>query len=390
VWLSGTALVGWALGVAVLTLRPASPIDPLTLDDFLCLGCSSRWGADTLLNWVLFIPGGVALRSLFGLRRTLVVGALITLGIEAAQILLPGRHPSLGDLLFNTGGAATGAWLYRVGASRGVLRVCGAAAAVLWLAPTVLLAPWPTRAQLYANWTPDFAGQPTYDGEVLAADIAGIPLRYRVEATTAVRDAILRRARLTVDFVVAPDPAASTFLFGLWDEDTAPDFTVSVDGDDVRVAWWSGAYRLGLDHPSLHARGALAGVSAGDTIRLVVSHPRDRWCIAIDGDEDCRVSTGIEEGWALLMDRPSLTARARSAVSLLWALALGGVVGLAVVGIGPAVAAGAATAGVGVVGAFISPDVGADPVAVLLLIAGAALGGVLRPRLVRATARPET
>ena len=43
--------------------------------------------------------------------RAIVVGALLSVAIEIAQLWVPGRHSSVGDLVFNTTGTIVGALL---------------------------------------------------------------------------------------------------------------------------------------------------------------------------------------------------------------------------------------------------------------------------------------
>jgi glycopeptide antibiotics resistance protein len=74
---------------------------------------------DKLLNICIFIPFGVLLglivqhrpRPGMPLLKTTMAAALCSLIIEAAQFFLPGRHPTVSDLLMNAAGGFLGAWL---------------------------------------------------------------------------------------------------------------------------------------------------------------------------------------------------------------------------------------------------------------------------------------
>ena len=75
----------------------------------LCVLCGDGALADGILNAALFLPLGAAL-SIAGWRpwRTIALGVLLSCGVETAQLVIPGRDPSLSDVLFNTLGAALG------------------------------------------------------------------------------------------------------------------------------------------------------------------------------------------------------------------------------------------------------------------------------------------
>jgi len=369
-------LIAWGICVGVLTLRPTSMVGALSLEDFLCVWCSTRPAVDKILNLLMFVPGGVALGALVGMRRTILIGAALTIGIEALQMAIPGRHPSLADIVLNTAGAAAGAWLHRTGPSPGLLRACGVAAAVAWLAPSVLLAPTPRDSQLYAIWTPEFGGQPTYSGEVLGAELDGIDLRYRLEESDAARAALSRRGTLELEFVVGRQPAEPTYVFGLWDAEQNPNFTVTAHGTDLLVGWWSPARTLGLDHPPLTARDALAGRAVGDTVRVVVEHADGRWCVAVDAARDCSVSPGLKDGWALLLDASRLTPGSRKVLGAVWTLLVGVLVTVPLWSVRAAVAVGVwvSVYGAGLVAAGASPELEIDAWSVVPLGLGVLVG----------------
>lgn len=71
---------------------------------------------DIVINFVLFLPFGVLFFLAFGARRPIAAAAAgtftgmgISLAIEVLQVWLPGRFPSVTDLMMNTGGALAGA-----------------------------------------------------------------------------------------------------------------------------------------------------------------------------------------------------------------------------------------------------------------------------------------
>ena len=96
-----------AVAIAVLTLPPShGPTVPL---DPLCIACGVVGGVDVVLNVVLFMPLGIALACLGGRPRRAIAAMLAaSLAIELLQFVIPGRDPSLGDVLANSLGGALG------------------------------------------------------------------------------------------------------------------------------------------------------------------------------------------------------------------------------------------------------------------------------------------
>lgn len=93
----------WGAVTAVLTLSPLSGTSHVP---FFSIIASSQGGADMELNIGLFAPLGWSLRRLgWSWPRTLATATLVTVGIEWAQLFIPGRQATIGDILANTAGA---------------------------------------------------------------------------------------------------------------------------------------------------------------------------------------------------------------------------------------------------------------------------------------------
>lgn len=117
---------GVLAGIVALTLAPrtiAWPARTLLLDALAHL--PARWtevllggGPDLALNIAFYVPLGMALAMLLPLRwspASVLVGAAVSLGVETAQSVIPGRVPDAGDVLANTAGALVGTILVVVG-----------------------------------------------------------------------------------------------------------------------------------------------------------------------------------------------------------------------------------------------------------------------------------
>lgn len=110
---------GVLAAVAGLTLAPRSlawPTRSLVLELLALL--PPRWSdlllggdADLALNVAFFVPLGAAVALLLPLRwapASVVLGAAVSLTVEIAQTVVPGRVPDCGDVVANTAGALIG------------------------------------------------------------------------------------------------------------------------------------------------------------------------------------------------------------------------------------------------------------------------------------------
>jgi glycopeptide antibiotics resistance protein len=109
------ALLGYVvLVIVLLTLNPFY----LVLPEHLWLSLHGK-PRDIVANVLLFLPIGFLYRLTGGGRRgALLIGAAISAGVEAGQLFVPVRTPSAVDLVTNTLGAAIGARIHDLLATR--------------------------------------------------------------------------------------------------------------------------------------------------------------------------------------------------------------------------------------------------------------------------------
>ena len=111
----------YVIALAVIALSPVSPIRGLDLSqelDAAGMGWVTYTQLESFANVVLFIPFGLLIALLVPTRWwwVVVVGLVVVAGgIELGQALfLPGRVPSIGDVLANSKGGAIGVVLAAV------------------------------------------------------------------------------------------------------------------------------------------------------------------------------------------------------------------------------------------------------------------------------------
>lgn len=95
-------------GIIYLTLAPF-PDWGVEKAQFFCFFCRDYSKKEVLANILLFVPMGVALRfHVKSVLTVLLIGSLLSLGIELLQFAVPGRTPTIQDVFLNTLGALIG------------------------------------------------------------------------------------------------------------------------------------------------------------------------------------------------------------------------------------------------------------------------------------------
>lgn len=262
----------------------------------MCVICGDRGLADAILNVVMFVPLGLAIGLLTHPGRAIVSGIALSSGIELAQVWVPGRHPSLGDVGFNVLGAVLGtllllavvrAWRLRPRTAL-VLAALAALAGIGVLRLGVRLLE-PARLEssaYYGQWTPRFFLMAYYDGSVLAASIDSLELpSTRIEQTAALEERL--RADAPLDLIVragTPPPAVAP-VFALAGGEDVQVMMVGAHHDQLVYRYRTRGNAIQLDSPDLRVYDGLAHVQPGDTVRIRVA-PRAgdrRIAITVDG-----------------------------------------------------------------------------------------------------------
>jgi hypothetical protein len=264
------------LGILAVTLRPIGSV--VTPSFHWCVGCSELGTLDLLYNIALFLPLGVLL-GLRGVRagRGLLLAATLSTVIELLQLAIPGRDPSIGDIVANSLGGALGvplarapATLRRLTASQ--LRVL-AWSAVLISWGVIALGAWAITvpvpiADYYVQWKPDRVGYAHFGGELHAFEVNG----FELQAATRVPAARFPseyfsvgphvRARLTPG-----ESHAGIAMIARLVLEYGEFVMLGRQGDALVVRYRSHAPRLGMRSPVLALAGAF---DTNTTAELVV------------------------------------------------------------------------------------------------------------------------
>jgi hypothetical protein len=380
-------LVGWAAAVALITLTRAG-VDSSFQNSVFCVACGARGLADLISNWILFVPLGMLAAWRWSGLAAVAVSLAVTLGIEGLQHILPGRVPSVQDILMNTLGGATGAWIVLRATTPAPFRALAGIAAFAWLSAPLLLLPSSSSGEIYGQWTSRIGGFERYGGEVLSADLGGIPLpSARLRNEERVRDELSRRAPVTIRFIAGPRSRALAPIVSVVDWHERPIFLLGTIGDDLVLRTRNVARLIRLDQPDVRWPGALGGVNAGDTVTVKVETGRGSLCIGVGQTTRCRLAPGPGDGWAFLLNLEGGPTGLRTAMAVGWSLGIGFLLGLPQRSLSRAAGTGLLVAILGLVAGVVSPDLRPDAVHALALLGGVAMGALSRGTLLRVFSR---
>lgn len=328
---SSRAVRAWLLGVpiAVIGIATLVPSQAESVLSWRCIACGYFGVADAVANVILFAPLG-ATAALIGwnLRLALVAGASLSLIVELAQIFIPGREVTIGDVLFNTIGTAFGVALVR--SARWWLRPRAQLAASYSLAAAVfvvgvlgltavLVQPDFPQAKYWGQWTAKLGGLEWYRGRVVGAKLGDLPIpSWELEDSDSARALLLAGAQLNLRVIAGPQVPSLAPILGMADDRQRQIFLLGVDRNDLVFSYRTRASALRLNQPYFRVPGALEEVSTGDTLIISVARKSQRYCLALNGKEKCDLGPTLGSGWALLAHLDSTRSRVRALLSAAW------------------------------------------------------------------------
>jgi hypothetical protein len=329
-WTLALLRVAALIPILLLTLQPASD-ERIGVGWQACIVCGEVGLAAAILNTALFIPFGAALglgrRSLWVLG---LAGFAVSLGIETVQHLLPGRNPTLGDLLFNTAGAVAGVLLGRHWrgwmlpddriANRLAVGVSGAIVTIIALT-AYAAEPTVPDARYYGLWTPNLRHLEAYDGVVRTARVdslaipAGAPFNDRDAALHALRD----WSTVEVEGVTGAQTQALAPVVAVFDSARREILLLGVDREDVVLRYRRRAATFRLMTPDTRFAGAAAGLQpAGTDLHIRAQRDGASHCISVSHREQCGLGITAGQGWSLLRAAGTLPARHHPVVNAGW------------------------------------------------------------------------
>jgi len=325
--------VVWSLVALALVLILVPTLYPMPGDEpaplAYCIVCGEMGTADVLTNIILFLPLGVALGFTGARSRWLILGgALLSGAIETAQLVIPGRDPSVGDLLFNTLGGAIGVTLVRTAGrwlapdrtrARALLLAATGLVIVVLGGTAWALQPALPDSRYFGQWTPNLGQLQWYRARVLRATLGAMPLPpHRLADSAAVRQRLLRGDTIEIRGIAGPPVGALGSLFSIFDDHQREILLLGPDRADLVLRYRTRASDLRLDAPDLRLLGAMRGIRRGDTLMVRVHRAADGWCVALDAQSACRLGHTLGRAWALLMYPESFPPWLRHVLDAAW------------------------------------------------------------------------
>ncbi len=275
-----------------------------------CILCGDRGWADAVANLLLYAPLGVALfwNGRVGLGAV-GMAFLLSACIELAQTFIPGRDPSLGDVIFNTLGAATGQILALLArrwlvpndstAARASLATAALATGVLVLTGALLAPSFPGTA-LSIWYAPALPEMPWYHAHVLATRLGGLAIHPGLLSQPA-SERLRSGEPLFITALAGPRVPALAPLIVVEADHVNQIYLVGPDRNDLVVRYRTRAATWGFDQPDIRLHDAMATGAPGDTLRIGVHRRGVEWCLSLNQLERCGRGFTAGDAWAMVM-----------------------------------------------------------------------------------------
>ena len=332
---SATAAVALCVAaILVLTLRPGP--SGVVGQWSRCIACGDLAGRDILLNILLFLPLGAALRWRGVARwRVLLCGALLSAFVETMQAtLVAGRDPTLGDIVSNTTGTALGIALFDLAPlllwptrrwSERLAAIGALAWALVAVGGAVLTRPSTRPSPYFGQWQRKWPYTDRFTGKVLTFTINGSPIPDdRISDLMALRGVLLDdtvRVRATATLGEVPERIAP--IVSVANRDLGTVMLIGQRDDDVLLRLRVQASDYRLRSPELTIRNVVPrdGAARHDTLRISADIVGDevRWCATTSRTSGCRRALlGPASAWLFVSPFELAVGRELPLLSALW------------------------------------------------------------------------
>jgi len=283
--------------------------------------------AELFQNLLLFIPLGASL-ALAGVRplRAVAIGAALSFSVEFLQQWIPGRDPSVGDIVCNTVSTGVGMalvvggprllWIPAARAARQALGLA-AVAVLVWYSTGLVLRPVLPEPPYRDFWTPDWDFWGHYRGKVISARLGGVTLR---QDTLDEGQFLLKTGQALQVTTIASSrpPGREAPLVALVDEQDTKVLVFFVYGADLGVRYHMKAIELTLENVDLRFRGALAHVAPKDTFVAQIWRGENRICLSLNSARRCGFGYTIGDGWKLIFYPAHFPAWLNGLLNMMW------------------------------------------------------------------------
>lgn len=335
-WIAGYALL--VLSLAVILVATGWPsFEPGVAPG----GRLKLWPSppDFARNVLLFAPLGVALRRL-GLSRFagVALAALLSIGIEAMQWLIPGRETSPWDVLANAAGAGLGmAWSVRAGSwlrpeddttARRLHRGASLVVALLLAGGVLLFQRTLPETAYFGHVPPDLPNLDRYGGIVEGATLSGHALwTGELPASVPWRQNLLGDHRLHVSATSGEITGGLAGLVLITDRDRIGVLIVGVRRHDLLYAVRTYSQRLGFDGGLRWVPGVIARSTARADLEIDIERRGRDLCIAVATLSSCGYGFRLGETWTHWLPARLIPPPMRRVGDALWLAGLLALVG---------------------------------------------------------------
>jgi hypothetical protein len=262
-----------------------------------------------------------------------VVPVSISILIELAQLAVPGRDPSAGDLVFNTLGAASGvaivrngrSWLHPAEAASRRLAIVAALGFLGIVALTgLLLAPHFPSTTYWGLWAPELGHLEWYRADVRQVLVGSLeapsgPLPHQAE----IHDALRRGDPVLVSGKAGPPVRHLGALFAIYDERQREILLIGPEGGDLVVRYRSLALAAGLDQPDLRLDDVMSEIAPGQSLEVAYHRTTGGVCLAVTGRaRECGLGFTPGRGWSFLQFFGRLPRWLLAGMDAAWVLVL--------------------------------------------------------------------